>query len=434
MSATRKVSVVDDRSSVDPAPETLHDTLPSARIPVSTRPWARTTDSPGITENLDRILRMLARLVSVGYVAYLVFLLPPIIVKSARLDPWWTPLTVVTVFGLGFLPGVLSFRSDTRPMRLCAAAAALAFLLSIATWPLAWNGPDLAAGDAFWLAAFPGLASLTAIIAWPVWLTLVHLISGCVGVIAITTVARGGSSVAMLPTEIAFAIMFCTLFVGGAAMAIRTGKLLDSTTESSHRAAASAAAQRARTVERERIDALIHDSVLSALLAAARGQPQYLVGPLARAALAGLDPLNTHGGPDELFAVREAIAHLRAAAAHADDQATFDILPNGMTGPQTLPADGVRTMGSAVAEALRNSVLHAGSDAVRAVTVHVSEHALSIEVTDDGIGFDPTSIAPHRLGITVSIVGRMRGLPGGSASVESKPGIGTRIHLEWTLT
>lgn len=71
----------------------------------------------GRGENENRIVRMLARLVSVGYLAYLALLTPAIIAESARMDPWWPPITVAAVFGLGLLPGVLSFRSDTRLMR-----------------------------------------------------------------------------------------------------------------------------------------------------------------------------------------------------------------------------------------------------------------------------------------------------------------------------
>jgi hypothetical protein len=93
--------------------------------------------APTTGANLDRILRMLARLVSIGYVVYLVLLMPPIIVKSARLDTWWTPAAVVMVFGCGLLPGLLSFRAGIRRVRVCAAAAAVAFLLAVVTWPVA---------------------------------------------------------------------------------------------------------------------------------------------------------------------------------------------------------------------------------------------------------------------------------------------------------
>lgn len=396
---------------------------------------ARRGDRVGVAagENENRVVRMLARLVSVGYLAYLALLTPAIIAESARMDPWWPPIAVVTVFGLGLLPGVLSFRTDTRLMRATAAAAAVAFLIAAATWWMAWTGPDLDPGDAFWLAAFPGLASLAALIAWPLSLAAAYLVLVCGGTSVIVTAARGGSAISLLPSEIAFGIMFCALYFGGAAMAIRTVKLLDSTTEKTYRAAAAAAAQRARTVERERIDALIHDNVLSTFLAAGRGQPQTVVGPLAASTLAELNALQSRTGADELFSVEEAITHLRNSAAEADDRAAFDVSRMAAAHPEKLPADDIRTVGSALAEALRNSRRHAGINARRAVTVQLSGDVLSIDVVDDGAGFDLSAVPPHRLGIAVSIIGRMKSLPGGSASVQSTRGSGTRVHLEWML-
>lgn len=396
------------------------------------RPSSR-LGSSGDNENENRIIRMLARLVSIGYVAYLVLLTPAIIAESEHMDPWWPPIAVVAVFGLGFLPGLFSFRSDMRLTRATAAAAALAFLVAAATWWTAWTGPDLDPGDAFWLAAFPGLASLAALVAWPLSLAAGYLVLVCGATSVIVTVARGGSAVSLLPTEIAFGIMFCALYFSGAAMAIRTVKLLDSTTETTYQAAAMAAAQRAQTVERERFDALIHDDVLSTLLAAGRGQPKTVVGPLAAATLAELDALHTRTGPEQHFSFDEAITHLRSAAADADDRAPFILTTADTVPSEQLSADGIRTMGSALSEALRNSRVHAGVDALRTVTVQLNDGVLIADVIDDGAGFDPHAVSPNRLGIAVSIVGRMRSLTGGSASVHSSPGSGTRVHLEWPI-
>lgn len=388
---------------------------------------------PASGDNVDRILRLVACLVSVGYVAYLALLMPSIASESARMAPWWTPPTVIAVFGLGVLPGVLSFRSDVRLMRVGAATAALAFLLAAAVWPYAWEGPDLAAGDAFWLASFPGLASLAAIITWPIWAAFLYMVVSCTSVMAITAAARGGSSFGMLLTDIAFATMFCTLFVGGAAMALRTGRLLDSTTAMSHQAAGSASAQHARRVESERFDALVHDNVLASLLAASRDQPTTVVGPLAQSTLAELDALHSPPPLHPMFSTDEAITHLRSAAADADDRATFDVHHVEGSALEKLPADGVRAVGSALSEALRNSRLHAGSNACRTVTVELSGALLTVDVVDNGDGFDPKAVAPNRLGIAVSIVGRMRRLTDGFADVQSSPGSGTRVHLEWPI-
>lgn len=153
------------------------------------------------TEDTDRILRMFARFTSVGYAAYLVILWPSITDLAPRMEPWWTPTIVVVVFGCGLLPGALSFQTDTQAMRASAAVAATVFLLAVASWPAAWNGPDLPASDGVWLAAFPGLASLAAVLAWPIPVAFVHLVIGCAGVQAINLVARDGAQVEMLQRQ-----------------------------------------------------------------------------------------------------------------------------------------------------------------------------------------------------------------------------------------
>lgn len=381
-------------------------------------------------ENTDRILRMFARFVGVGYVGYLALLLPAITASAPRLQPWWTPAAVVTVFGSGIAIGLVSFRRDTRAIRAVAGVAALAFLLAAFTWPLAWIGPPFPAADAVWLAAFPGLASIAAVIAWPTAIAFGHLVVGCVTVQLINAGVREDVPAGMLLPEIAFAIMFCTLFVGGAAMALRTGRILDATTEQTHGSAAAAAANRARAVEQERFADLIHDGVMAALLAASRRQPKAASSRIAAATLRELDAIADGVTSDQSFSVPATLAHLRAAASEADEHATFRVQGRDVGG-LLLPADVARTVASAMAEALRNSRRHGGPSVTTAVEVTVTEHGITVRVVDDGNGFRPSSVPPHRLGIKVSILGRMRQIPGASATVDSTPGRGTVVTLDW---
>lgn len=384
-------------------------------------------------ENTDRILRMFARFTSVGYLAYLALLYPSITTMAPLMHRWWTPMAVLVVFGSGVLPGLLSFRRSTVAMRTAAAVASAAFLTAAFTWPLAWTGTQLPGDDGVWLAAFPGLASLAGVIAWPTAVAFGHLVIGCTAVQVINLAARVNASVPMLIPEITFAIMFCTLFVGGAAMALRTGRLLDATTESTRAVAATAAARRARAVERERFDALIHDGVIATLLIASRTGARKNVRALAATTLRELDDLHTTGEPEQDIRLGEALAQLRAAAVHVDPHTAFVV-----TGPESaetlhIPSSTVRSMSAALAEALRNSHLHAGPSATRTVTAAVHAEGITIDITDNGIGFDPTAIPPHRLGIAVSVLGRMRHIAGGSARVDSRPGDGTTVHIEWTV-
>ncbi len=198
----------------------------------------------------------------------------------------------------------------------------------------------------------------------------------------------------MLVPDITFAIMFCTLFVGGAAMALRTGRLLDTTTESTRAAAASAAAQRARAVERERFDALIHDGVIATLLTASRPVHRHNVRALASTTLRELDELHTVSDPDQSIGLDETLAQLRTATVDIDPNASFVVTGTETAETLRIPVSIVRSMSGALSEALRNSHLHAGPRATRTVTAALQADSIAITIADDGVGFDHASIPP----------------------------------------
>ncbi|MFL5864793.1 MAG: histidine kinase [Solirubrobacteraceae bacterium] len=82
-----------------------------------------------------------------------------------------------------------------------------------------------------------------------------------------------------------------------------------------------------------------------------------------------------------------------------------------------------------VEEALHNAVRHAEARTVT-VRLHGAEHALRVEVADDGIGFDPTDpeLRSRHLGLT-SMEERAREL-GGRLTLAARPGTGTVVSLE----
>jgi signal transduction histidine kinase len=76
-------------------------------------------------------------------------------------------------------------------------------------------------------------------------------------------------------------------------------------------------------------------------------------------------------------------------------------------------------------EALQNAAKHAGPGAEAMITVREDEGALLFEVSDDGAGFDLATGAHHGHGF-VNMRDRV-GAIGGSITVESSPGHGTKI-------
>ena len=383
--------------------------------------------------SLERLVKMFARFVGTGYVAYFLILLPEIR-RTAFLTPtWWNWFCVIAVFGTGLLFGLSSFSGSIRAIRMAGSIAAVTYLLCVLGWWLAWD-QTLFDVQGVYLSTFPGLASLAAASVWPPVLVFVHMTVGVIAAQSINYVLREPFVTTPLFADIVFGMMFCTIFVAATLAALRTARILDATITRTQAQAARSAAAAARAVERERFDALTHDGVMSSRLSVARQGRSPSVVNQARLTLRQLDSLRTHSAPTFVDA-DEAIAQLRATANDVDESVIVHIESISQTStsnvePQTYPADAVRAIGAALAEAMRNSLRHAGPSN-RSVTVRTQPGILQATVTDDGVGFDRASVPPHRLGVAVSIEGRLRQLPGGASRIDSIPGQGTTVHLTW---
>jgi len=375
----------------------------------------------------DRITRLYARFIGSGYLFYLLLLLPDITREAAVLAPWWTAMAVSAIFGPPILAGLLSFRHDLNAARYVAAASPVGFAAAALTWPTAWDGTLLHSDE--WMSYMPGLTALAAAVACPPAVTLVALVVCLVPVELINYHCRIPELRGVLVPDLMFALAFCLLYVSAALMVMRTGRLLDRTRAQAHSAATAAAATQARNVQRARYNALMHDWVMSTLLAAARRTDRGEVRRQAELAIAKLDELE----PENVatYTGRALIASLRTAVADVDEFVEVSTTASEGCEDDIYPAEPVRVLCAALAEAVRNSVRHAGPEAICRVRTTLAPDRVELVVTDDGAGFDVETVAPHRLGVTVSIIGRLRQLPGGEVDVRSSPGAGTTIRMAW---
>lgn len=174
-----------------------------------------------------------------------------------------------------------------------------------------------------------------------------------------------------------------------------------------------------RDYEREQL-ALLHDTAASTLLMVGQGAA---VATHRLAAQASHDLQLLRGKPWESGASRvEIVSALRQSA-------DFLTTPVDFVAPCALWLDGDRAAAviAAAREAMNNVDRHA---AASTLTITVTD--LAVELVDDGRGFDPdASTSGH--GVRESITGRMR-RAGGRATIESAPGAGTRILLQWPTT
>jgi signal transduction histidine kinase len=81
----------------------------------------------------------------------------------------------------------------------------------------------------------------------------------------------------------------------------------------------------------------------------------------------------------------------------------------------------------ALGAALENVLRHSGA-AVAEVELVYTPESVTIMVTDEGVGFDPTSVPADRLGLRASIDARIAAV-GGTVQIWSSPGSGTSIAM-----
>jgi two-component system, NarL family, sensor kinase len=97
-----------------------------------------------------------------------------------------------------------------------------------------------------------------------------------------------------------------------------------------------------------------------------------------------------------------------------------------------LPAETEALLFRAAQETLRNIVAHA--QATRAeLRVHESERAVTLEVSDDGIGYTPTEMSTPNGHFGLRTIGDLARDAGGTLELDSAPGAGTRVRIELPL-
>ena len=376
-----------------------------------------------------RILRQFTLFGSAGYLFYAFQLAAPIVAAASITAPWYMPVAVLATIGTGLAMGPLAWRADARRLRIIAGVNAIGYLVAMVLWWIAWDGSQITTVQGLWLSMFPGLAAISAALAFrPLWAFVILVVAVTSSVIA-DRLARHIEVIGPIVAQVLWAIMFSLVFVVAAVMGRRTAQILDDTRAEAYTTTAAAAAAQARSAERARFDALTHDSVMSTLLLAARqGTTTELVQDARNALLAidraASDEVDDDVNPgDMLSRIRAAIALVAPRQTVSATRVEDDSI--------RYPGPVVSALAAATAEAVRNVIRHAGQNAQTSIAVLLAADAVRVEVVDTGKGFDPNAIPASRLGISVSIVGRMSKVDGGHATITSSPGEGTTVRLTW---
>ena len=186
----------------------------------------------------------------------------------------------------------------------------------------------------------------------------------------------------------------------------------------------------AAEIERSRLDALVHDSVLTTLLVAAHAESDQQRVLAAKSATDAIDRLKSARSEDS------ASTQLTLASFfHALELRIHQASPEfkvSLSRMSDLPISSqiAEALTEATLQAVDNSIKHAGQASEQVVRLRGEKSGLKIVVSDNGKGFRPSQVAKDRIGISSSIVARAANV-GGRVFINSSPGSGTNVVIEW---
>ncbi|APF35336.1 ATP-binding protein [Microbacterium paludicola] len=342
----------------------------------------------------------------------------------------WNTALLIAVLGSLLLMCVSLITS--RGVRVFTGIFAGVFPIATLLWPLAARTPATV-DEQPWLWFLINVGTVAAVFCMPlagqiVWAFLLPLLYGAM---RLTLLPLTPATVLDVALDSAFAIILASVLIVVGWILRSLAASIDSGREGAVRSFAQAAAADAVEKERVAVAALMHDSVLAALIAAERAETdreRTLAVSMARDALTRLANVDQEAGegPDAPLAAAVLGEELDAAVRRLHPAAAViqDVRPDA----RPVPGRVARALQLAAAQAVTNSVEHAGAANLR-VSFRADGAGLSIEVRDDGPGFEAARVAEDRLGIRASIIARVAAVAG-VATVDSD-GSGTTVSISW---
>ncbi|GAA2749608.1 sensor histidine kinase [Amnibacterium kyonggiense] len=410
-------------SGVDPR---IPRSMPEAVTAPMTSPLLRRVAGARAEERVYRVLAFafLPAAILFGLLGF-----PGAIAQQPLWPEWWTICAFVIGIGPSIAMGVSAFFAPLAVIRTFARINILGTLVVLASIPLVVM-PTPGLTMPIWFSEICGLGLVAVALAAGPWGAIAGAVAGAVLTFIDRIAFAGGSALVDGVQSALYILLFSLTFIALGVSSLAAARAADIEEQAAEAATIGAAADAARERERARINELVHDRVLATLLTAARQLPDSggLERRDAQRALDGLQALLR----DDLVAAdlpgEDLVWKVQAITTGVLPEALFNYeLEEG----DDVPGEVVEALTDAAEEAMRNVRRHAGP-ANSTVHVRVGAGVVAVDVLDDGVGFDRAAVPAGRLGLTDSIEGRMRALPGGSASIVSQPGVGTRVTLGWS--
>ncbi|TAM71891.1 MAG: ATP-binding protein [Microbacteriaceae bacterium] len=387
--------------------------------------------TPGKPLSRARIERLFSRIIATFGLVFAVQIIPGLTDAMRLLAEPWTLVSASVL--LATMVWVVVAAMAQRGVSLSMRTAAVVYVASLLTWPLLVT--DVSSVPATpWLWYLCTVATAYAAIAFSVPVAAIYTVSVPVVYGVLRASPYGGDSTL---TGAVLDVVYAVILGGALLILVTMVRQAASGVDAAQAAAldrySAVAREHASEAERAEVDAIVHDSVLTTLLAAAGASSPEVMAVAARMATEAIGHLDAAAGAVPVDGAVLGLDRLseRISSAARSFSAPFDFSQTGVTDAPipTIVADALH---AAAVQAMVNSLQHAGrADAHRCVSiVGLEPQGVQVSVMDDGVGFDPAAVGAERLGLRVSILERVARV-GGEVTVRSAPGEGATIVLSW---
>jgi signal transduction histidine kinase len=312
-------------------------------------------------------------------------------------------------------------------------SVAIVALALITTWPLHFD-PTQATPDTFqpWIWWPLGICAIAAGTTFRFGIGVIYLLFITISWPILKVSGYGGSGQLLLGVQEALHLFVFSSVLIAMVLALRweAGKT-DAANQQAIDSAVESARMDAAGIERSRLDALVHDSVLTTLLVAANAESDQQRSLAAKSAVDAIARLKTarseESKPTQLTLASFFHAlELRIKQSSPEFQVSLSRLSDLPISSQIAEA-----LTEATLQAVDNSLKHASNATEQVVRLKGQESGLKIVVSDNGKGFRPSQVPKDRIGISSSIVARVTNA-GGRVFINSSPGSGTDVVIEWS--
>jgi two-component sensor histidine kinase len=378
-----------------------------------------------------QVEKVISRSVAVFGIVFGAQTIPWLLGQLDEAQPVWLWFVVPALFGTLVVALVLAIAEVW--VRQIQGIFAILYLVSIITWPF-FVLPGVQVFDGIhWLNYLITVATAMAAIAFPTVITTIYLfLCPIIYVIVRVMPIGGGASWELAVLEGLYALILGAAIVIIVTMLRQAASSVDYAQATALDRYSHAVRQHATEVERVQVDSIVHDSVLTTFISAARAftpQAQELAATMAGNAIGYLRDAAA-ASPDDGTTVRFTSLAERITDAATALSTPFELRVRSV-GTRSLPVQAAEAIYSASVQAMMNSLQHAGEGEIsRWVAVRgVAPGGIEVVVGDTGMGFD-MSERSERLGVRVSILERISNA-GGRATVQSAPGEGTIVSIRW---